>query len=74
MGAALIRLEVNKAAVAHGARVIECHFTLDPTEESIKDNHFACTPDEFATMVQAGNEIARIGDMHGDSFRSTNWG
>ena len=49
-------------AVAHGARVIECHFTLDPAEESIGDNHFACTPDEFATMVKLGNEIARLGD------------
>jgi len=62
------------AAVAHGARTVECHFTLDPTEETIKDNHFACTPDEFSTMVRLGNEIARLGDMHGDSFRSTNWG
>jgi sialic acid synthase SpsE len=61
-------------AVAHGAQIIECHVTLDPTEESIKDNHFACTPDEFSTMVRLGNEIARLGDMHGDSFRSTNWG
>ena len=49
-------------AIAHGAKVIECHFTLDPTEESIKDNHFACTPDEFATMVRLGNEIDRLGD------------
>ena len=48
-------------AVAHGAKVVECHFTLDPTEESIKDNHFACTPDEFATMVRLGNEIDRLG-------------
>ena len=48
-------------AVARGARVIECHFTLDPTEESIKDNHFACTPDDFAAMVKIGNEMAKMG-------------
>ena len=62
------------SAVAHGARTVECHFTLDPTEETIKDNHFACTPNEFSTMVRLGNEMARIGDMDGDNFRSTNWG
>ena len=61
-------------AIAHGARTIECHFTLDPTEESIKDNHFACTPAEFLTMVKIGNEMARLGDMDGNHFRSTNWG
>lgn len=48
-------------AIAYGARVVECHFTLDPTEESIKDNHFACTPGEFATMVRLGDEISRLG-------------
>lgn len=48
-------------AVARGAKVIECHFTLDPTEESIKDNHFALTPSEFATMVKIGNEMAKLG-------------
>jgi len=49
------------AAVAHRASIIECHVTLDPTEESIKDNHFALTPDQFATMVRIGEEIARLG-------------
>ena len=60
-------------AIAQGAKVIECHFTLDPTEESIKDNHFACTPAEFATMVRLGNEIALLGDPHGKRFRRTTW-
>ncbi|MHA2062970.1 MAG: N-acetylneuraminate synthase family protein [Candidatus Thorarchaeota archaeon] len=62
------------AAVAHGARTVECHFTLDPTEHTIKDNHFACTPDEFATMVKLGNEIARLGDADASNFRSAKWG
>ncbi len=67
-------IEAPLIAVAYGARTIECHFTLDPTEETIKDNHFACTPDEFLTMVRLGNEMARLGDMGGDNFRSANWG
>ena len=48
-------------AVAHGATIIECHVTLDPTEESIKDNHFALTPEQFATMVEVGNQISMLG-------------
>ncbi len=48
-------------AVAHGATIIECHVTFDPTEETIKDNHFALTPRQFATMTEIGNEISRLG-------------
>jgi sialic acid synthase SpsE len=51
-------------AVAHGAEIIECHVTLDPTEESIKDNHFALTPRQFALMVEVGNEISKLGVKH----------
>jgi N,N'-diacetyllegionaminate synthase len=44
-------------AITHGASIIECHVTLDPTEASIKDNHFALRPEEFHDMVQIGNQI-----------------
>ena len=47
--------------VAHGAKIIECHVTLDPTEESVKDNHFALTPRQFALMVEVGNKISMLG-------------
>jgi sialic acid synthase SpsE len=47
-------------AIARGAKFVEVHCTLDKTEESIRDNHFACTPDEFATLVRLGKQIARI--------------
>jgi hypothetical protein len=30
-------------AIARGAKFVEVHCTLDKTEESIRDNHFACT-------------------------------
>ena len=46
-------------AIARGAMFVEKHFTLDKTEESIKDNHFALSFDEFGDMVKYGNEIAR---------------
>lgn len=50
-------IAVPLMAITHGAKIIECHVTLDPTEESIKDNHFALRPEEFHNMVQIGNQI-----------------
>jgi len=47
-------------AVARGATVIEKHVSLDKTEESIRDNHFALSFEEFAEMVRVGDKIARI--------------
>ena len=47
-------------AVARGAKYIEKHVTLDKTEESIRDNHFALDFDEFRDMVDIGKEIARL--------------
>lgn len=47
-------------AVARGARYVEKHVTLDKTEESIKDNHFALSFDEFAEMVRIGRGMERL--------------
>lgn len=47
-------------AIARGACYIEKHVTLDKTEESIKDNHFALSFDEFRQMVDIGREISRL--------------
>ncbi len=50
-------------AVARGARFVEAHTTLNKTETSIRDNHFALDFDEFGDMVKYGNEIATaLGD------------
>jgi len=47
-------------AIARGAQYIEKHVTLDKTEESIRDNHFALSFDEFADMVRIGREMGRL--------------
>jgi sialic acid synthase SpsE len=47
-------------AIARGAQYIEKHVTFDKTEESIKDNSFAITFDEFRQMVDIGKGIARL--------------
>jgi len=49
-------------AISRGAKYIEKHLTLNRTELSIKDNHFALTPDDFKQMVVIGQQIARLID------------
>lgn len=49
-------------AVARGAKYIEKHVTLDKTETTIKDNHFALSFDEFRQMVDVGREMGRLVD------------
>lgn len=53
-------IEDGLIAASRGAMYIEKHFTLDKTEESIKDNHFALTPDEMAALVTLSKGIERI--------------
>ena len=47
-------------AIRDGALLVEKHVTLDKTEESIKDNSFAISQQEFANLVQLGKEIHRL--------------
>ncbi len=47
-------------AIARGAVLVEKHVTLDKTEESIKDNHFALSFEEFKLMVDVGTSLARL--------------
>ena len=46
-------------AVARGAKYIEKHVTLDKTESTIRDNHFALSFEEFRQMVEVGSEMER---------------
>jgi len=45
-------------AIARGAMFIEKHVTLNKTEASIRDNHFALDFNEYGDMVKYGNEIS----------------
>ena len=47
-------------AIGRGATVIEKHVTLYKTEESIKDNQFALSFEEFAEMVRIGRAMSRL--------------
>lgn len=50
-------------AIGRGALYIEKHMTLDKTEESIRDNHFALMPDEFSEMVLLGKQMAMLAEV-----------
>ena len=47
-------------AIARGAQYIEKHVTLSKVEDSIKDNHFALSFDEFRQMVDIGGGMERL--------------
>ena len=53
-------IEDALVAIGRGATVIEKHVTLDKTEESIKDNQFALSFEEFAEMVHIGRAMSRL--------------
>jgi len=46
-------------AIARGAKYIEKHTTLAKMDDSLKDNHFALTFDEFAEMTKLGREMEK---------------
>lgn len=45
-------------AIARGAQYVEKHVTLSKVEDSIKDNVFSLSFDEFADMARIGREMA----------------
>lgn len=49
-------------AVARGARYIEKHVALDPTDLWTKDTSFSATPAQFADLVRLGREIEQVRD------------
>ena len=52
-----IGIETCLIALSRGANVIEKHFTLDKSENIIRDHALSATPDEFRLMVNLGTDI-----------------
>lgn len=50
-------IEDALVAISRGAKIIEKHVTLDKTEETIRDNHFALSFDEFREMTLLGRQL-----------------
>ena len=53
-------IEVALAAVSHGAKLVEKHFTLDKSDTSIRDHALSATPDEFRLLTRFSDKISRM--------------
>ena len=52
-----IGIETSLLAIARGAQIIEKHFTLDKSNNTIRDHALSATPEEFTNLVNLGTEI-----------------
>ncbi len=55
-----IGIEVCLIAISRGAQIIEKHFTLDKSDNTIRDHALSATPDEFNQLVKTGREIYKL--------------
>ena len=52
-----IGIENTLIAISRGANIIEKHFTLDKSDNSIRDHILSATPSEFKIMIEIGRTI-----------------
>ena len=52
-----IGIETCILAASRGANIIEKHFTLDKSDQSIRDHTLSATPSEFRNMVNICKDI-----------------
>lgn len=52
-----IGIEMPLLAISRGASVIEKHFTLDKSDQTIRDHTLSATPEEFESMTKIGRDI-----------------
>tara|TARA_B100000787_G_scaffold151012_1_gene123872 strand:+ start:1662 stop:2351 length:690 start_codon:yes stop_codon:yes gene_type:complete len=52
-----IGIDTCLIAISRGAQIIEKHFTLDKSDNTIRDHALSATPKEFRLLVELGREI-----------------
>ena len=52
-------IETCLLAISRGATIIEKHFTLNKSNQSIRDHTLSATPEEFKLMVEIGKLISQ---------------
>ncbi len=50
-------IEMPLIAISRGANIIEKHFTLDKSDQTIRDHTLSATPKEFLSMTRIGKDI-----------------
>ena len=58
-----VGIEIPLIAISRGAKIIEKHFTLDKSDNTIRDHALSANPEEFKLMVQIGKNIKRNKDL-----------
>ena len=53
-------LSLSFLAIARGASIIERHFTLDKSDQTIRDHSLSSTPQEFALLVEEGSALRNL--------------
>ena len=52
-----IGIETSLLAISRGAKIIERHFSLDKSDNTIRDHVISSTPSEFRLLVELGREL-----------------
>jgi len=52
-----IGIDACLIAISRGAEVVEKHFTLDKSDNTIRDHALSATPSEFKLLVELGTEV-----------------
>ena len=55
-----IGIEMPLLAISRGASVIEKHFTLDKSDQTIRDHALSSTPNEFSLLVKEGMALHNL--------------
>ena len=53
-------LSLSFLAIARGASIIERHFTLDKSDQTIRDHALSSTPEEFSLLTKEGLELHNL--------------
>ena len=54
-----VGIEIPLLAITRGATIIEKHFTLDKSDNTIRDHALSANPEEFRHLVQLGKSMYR---------------
>ena len=57
-----IGIEVALLAISRGANIVEKHFTLDKSDNTIRDHALSLLPEEFKLLVELGNNLFKTLD------------
>ena len=52
-----VGIDMAILSISRGAKLVEKHFTLDKSDNTIRDHALSATPNEFGTLVEIGRSM-----------------